>query len=731
MTAALDFRWEMLLGEDSPYGAYDLEAFDSEAFETSSDWTDVSRDVRSDPAPAWSRGMHGGTPADRVAGVGVLNFSMNNFPHNAPRLLGYYSPGHENQRDGFALGIGCRLRAIAGDLNAVLFFGTLEAVLVEPGEHRSRHVEIVVVDWMEEAATNQVENVETLVDVRSDEAFTAIIESLPRQPIAVQTDVGMDTYAYAVDTARQEAATAQSEFQKLAMSELGYIFVKADGTTVFEGRRKRGAESSINVYTFDALTDVSVKRSRGDLINKVKVITHPRRVDAAPVILYRLVQPVQIASGQVTRLFGGYSDPEQRGRRTGGFDFIVPLVAGVDYIANSAGDGSGVDMTSAISVAVSTTGNGVSFQITNIGSSAAWVTTLQIRGRGIYDFEHAVMEAEDETSILRYGRRTRSVDMPYQSDALVGYSAAQYLLSLYADAISSAETVTFLPTTRELIEQAFIRDISDRIGILESVTGLTDDVEGTTATRGWFINGVRGEILSGRYLRMTYVLTPADRNTYWNLGVIGSSELSLTTRLGYGIFQGHTDVAHLDTHSDLAHVDSAHSDTHGDVAHADGAHADSSHSDAHVDNPHVDTAHSDTHGDSSHSDTAHVDSHSDGAHSDAHTDTPHVDEHVDEYQDIATPHGDSHSDQEHFDSHVDVAHNDSHNDSAHVDVAHGDSHSDNAHVDIDHQDLHDDAGHQDAAHADVTHTDTHTDVLHVDTAHEDSHGDIGHGDTFG
>src|SRR5688500_11495451 len=236
MSVAAQYRWEMLLGEDSPYGAFDVEAFDPEAFETSADWTDVSEDVRTNQAPTWSRGMHGGTPVDRVAGVGVLNFSMNNFPKGAPRHLGYYSPGHENQRDGFVLGIGCRLRVTYRDLERGLFMGTVEAVLVEPFEFKSRHVHLVVVDWMEEAATSQVENVDTLTDVRSDEAYTAIVESLPRQPLAVETDVGMDTYAYAVDTARQEMVTAQSEFTKLAMSELGYIYSKADGTLVFEGR---------------------------------------------------------------------------------------------------------------------------------------------------------------------------------------------------------------------------------------------------------------------------------------------------------------------------------------------------------------------------------------------------------------------------------------------------------------------------------------------------------------
>jgi hypothetical protein len=734
------------------------------------DWTDVSRDVRTIPAPTWARGMRGGTPVDRVAGVGVLNVALNNFPYSLPSYTGYYTPGHSRQRAGFKLGVGFRLRVNYAELSAVLFSGTVEAVLVEPGEARSRHVDLVVVDWMEEAATSQVEGVDTLTNVRSDEAFSAIIDAMPRQPVAVQTDVGMDTYAYAVDTARQEEATAQSEFVKLAMSELGYIYVKADGTLVFEGRRKRGSESSLNVFTFDMpmFNDVSVTRSRTDIINKVKVISHPRRVDASPVVLYRLVQAVQIGAGGTVRLFGGYSDPEQRGRRTGGFDFINPLADGVDYIANSAGDGSGVDLTSAIAVTASTTGNGVSFQVTNTGSSAAWITTLQIRGRGIYDFEHAVMESEDADSILQFGRRTRTIDMPYQSDALVAASAAQYLISLYADDISAAESLTYLANeSNQLMRQALLREISDRIGIRESVTALTDTLSGTTATRGWFINGVRGDIVEGRYLRMTYLLAPADRNTYWLLGVSGSSELNITTRLGYGIFQGHVDVDHLDQHGDNdPHLDSPFSDSHGDVQHADGGHLDQSHGDSpYQDSPHQDVATVNTHGDVQHLDDPHIDSTSNSQHADSHgdvpyqdsphgdsshVDVPHIDDSHQDHDDLGSaeqhhdspfsdsphsdsPHADGHGDSPFSDQHSDVQHGDSHNDEAHEDVPGVSQHGDTPHSDVGRVDqLHVDSGHGDAGHADVTAVNTHSDVDHVDNSpHEDIHGDRNHGDSFG
>lgn len=191
-------------------------------------------------------------------------------------------------------------------------------------------------------------------------------------------------------------------------------------------------------------------------------------------------------------------------------------------------------------------------------------------------------------------------------------------------------------------------------------------------------------------------------------------------------YLGHDDVAHVDSHSDVAHVDGIHTD----VAHTDSAHTDT----------HTDTAHVDTHGDAPHSDS-HTDSHDDVVHSDSHTDVAHSDSHVDGHGDAAhtdifhvdehgdaTPHGDS----EHVDVPEENWHGDSHDDVVHSDVAHGDqahtdSHGDSAHGDAAHADTHTDAVHTDS-HEDLAHTDVaHSDVAHADE-HTDSHVDTGHTD---
>lgn len=529
-----DFYWETQLGADSPYD-FITEDFDEDDFVSDYEWTDVSMDVRGTPEPAWSRGMSGGGPDDRVARVGVLSFAMFNHPRTVPQKIGYYTPGHSNVREGWGIGHGFRLRSVYHELNQVLFMGTIETIA--PRAEGFRQVDVTVVDWMEEAATSQVEGLSTMLNARSDEVIEALIDAMPRPPLATQLEEGSDTYAYALDSARNEGGSVMHEFKKVASSELGYVYVTADGTLVYEGRSYRPQVDPTNSYTFETELDgLIVKRSRGSLINKVKVTVHPRRLDAVTVNLYSLSQPMEIASGQTVVMRVSFSDPSQRGRRTGGVN-TVPLVADTDYVANTAENGMGSPATHLITASADADGNGALITVQNVGSIPVWLTELRIRGQGLYDFEPVISSAEDEDSINRFGRRTRVFDMPYQPDTLIGASAANYLLSVYNDEMQLVESLSFLANVSDgAMRQAITGEIGQRIGIRESVTAVTDEIEGSPVTRGWFINGVRGEIQSGQFLRMSYVLTPTDRNTYWVLGVTGSSELGITTRLGFGLF---------------------------------------------------------------------------------------------------------------------------------------------------------------------------------------------------
>jgi len=623
--------------------------------------------------------------------------------------------------------------------NFTRFRGRIDTVGPIAGIYGQRITQIEAVDWMDDAARAKVSEIPVQLSKRADEIFETLIESVPFEPDALEVDESPDTFAYALDSVQDEKSTVLAELQKLALSELGFIYQKADGTVVFESRNRRAVSEGV-VDTFEdtgSMYGFSAPVARDDSLSRVQVITHPRKVDAAATsVLFRLDNPLEVGAHADVTILGPYRDPNQEAARVGGTAMVTP-VAVTDYSANSQSDGAGTDLTSFITLTVNFGGNGAKVLVENNASTTAWLTLLQLRGKGIYDYQNVVLEAIDETAQINVGT-TATANMAYQDNAALGEEIAIWLLAMYKDAETVAKSATIFCSAGDeaLAFRVLSREISDRIDVVEQVTGFT-----SSPTSGHFIQSVNLTIGTGNNLFITWGLAPANRQQFWLLEIPGRSELDETTVLGFGLIVGHTDVTHSDTHDDGAHVDIPHYDEHTDT-HTDVEHGDSAHTDSHADTVHTDTAHIDGHTDITHEDVSHRDSHSDVSHADSHSDTTHVDSHGDNphtdieshedgeyedaYQDVA--HTDWHNDTTHVDSHADTAHSDSHNDRDHEDVPHTDDHNDTSHSDIDHGDLHGDAEHTDGAHGDDAHVDTHTDGLHSDTAHGDDHGDISHGD---
>jgi len=717
-------------------------------------WTTVT-DVLRGPGITWHRGLPGSSILDLVADIGTLSFSLDNSERNSVGLIGYYSPDHENRRSGFELNI--RVRYRIGSI--IRFTGVLDSITPITGRHGPRTVSCEVVDWMDVAQRTRLENLPVQINKRGDEIFQVLIDSIPivSQPDALEMDLSADIFPYSLDRTRDEQTVLRDEIYRLCISGLDRCWIRGDGTVVYESRTRR-AISATNADVYDDHFGFVADRDRTSLINKVQSTVHPRVPGSSYVVMFSMKQPMELIPGQTITILGPWTDPDNPDVRVGAAD-LAPITATTDYTANTASDGSGTNLTGFVSVTIGFSGNATEFSVTYNGGVTGYLTKLQQRGKPLYDYGATVMQWKDDTSIAQYGPIVQQIDMVYQADPRFGLEAAQYFVFSMAFPITQVSgLVRFVGLNSDALELArsLDRDISDRIGLTDYVTGIT---------RSFYINSIT-ETEQDNTLRTEFTLVPADSTAFWLLEIEGLSELDGSTRLGFGLIVGHTDVAHSDVHQDTAHGDIAHSDTHTDDAHQDVAHGDAAHADAgthgdvahsdvahgdaaHSDRAHTDTAHSDTHGDTAHSDVAHSDSHSDVAHSDIAHEDSHSDSHVDREEFFDSPghiahgdshtdsHSDSHSDSAHVDSHSDTAHSDvalvnTHSDVAHADVSHGDTaHSDTAHSDIAaHADgVHSDTAHSDSAHADTAHGDVaHTDVLHTDTPHGDQHSDIAHGD---
>jgi len=732
-------------------------AIDMEFSGRGNGWTQVD-DVLKSPGISWHRGLPGTGVLDTVADIGTLSFSLDNSERNEAGLVGYYSPDSANCRAGFRLGIGIRYRI---GLN-VRFTGVLDSIDPVPGRHGARTVSCEAVDWMNTASRTRIGGLPVQINKHGDEIFQTLLDSLDpsARPDAVEKDLSTDTYPYALDKVRDEQTVLRDELYRLCVSGLDRCWLRGNGTLVYESRVRRSTAAS-NVDTFTDSNGFVAKRDRTGVVNRVQSTVHPRQLGTESVLLYLLYTPTLIVPGQTLTITGPWTDPNSPNVRVGAVT-LDPVVAGTDYLVNSAADGSGTDLTSFLSVSTGSSGNATQFTLSLGGGIPGYIVKLQQRGVPLYDYGDTIVQWDDSNSISQYGLTIQPIDMSYQANPSFGLEAAQYIIFTSAQPLTQISGFVRYVDIYNATELArsVDRDVSDRIGLVDPVTGIN---------RSFFINAIDESEHDG-VLKTEFLLAAADTTAYWLLEVPGRSELDHTTILGFGLIRGHIDTPHADTHGDTAHADVPHGDSnHNDVA------AQSTHGDAgtHVDTPHSDVAHGDSahndshgdsaHGDVSHSDAAHGDSHTDIAHTDwavgidhedthgdAHADSQHLDEHgdllhtdgiltdfhTDSHGDIAhddTPHDDSHGDVPHHDTHGDSPHGDSgtstpHTDTPHTDSSHSDSHGDSGHVDSHTDVAHGDASHSDF-HADVAHGDVpHSDSLHTDTIHTDTHGDTAHGD---
>lgn len=488
-----------------------------------SPWVDVTADVIGGIRIGY--GIRGAGPGDRVASSGSCTFDLNNSERNSQAKLGLYSLGSANQRKGFDLGVGVRVQLYdpATATWSVRFRGWVTSIAPTAGQYGARRTQIVATDWIDAAARSTTSGLATQINKRSDEIIALLIANVTRTPDAQSLATGKQTFPYALDTARDDRpGPVLAEIARVTLSELGYFYMKGDGTAVFEARADRINES--DAYTFtNTMTDLSVVATRDNLLSKVQVITHPRTVDAtATSVLYRLQKATEILAGQTLTIVGGYTDPNNRASRVGGTNMAAPT-KGIDYIANAAADGSGADLTDYVVISSTFSGNAVEYVITNTGGTTLYLTKLQAVGRGLYDYEQTTGQAEDTGIAVTYGEQVAGLNLPYLDNPWTGLNLAQYVLALYSTPLVVGQ-MQIAPTTEALQTQILAREIGDRIAITETVTGVA---------ASYYIQAVDLTVDAPGIVSATWTLAPADTAVYWALGIDGFTELGETTVLSF------------------------------------------------------------------------------------------------------------------------------------------------------------------------------------------------------
>tara|TARA_R110002020_G_scaffold2230_3_gene10424 strand:- start:32527 stop:34158 length:1632 start_codon:yes stop_codon:yes gene_type:complete len=505
---------------------------------------DVTADVTNTAPIQVDYGIKGNGPLDRIASTGTMTFSLNNAANNSGGVVGYYSPGHANARTGWDIGLLVRLKLTYDGTTYYKFAGNLISVVPDAGSSGRRSVNCTAVDWMDEAARAKVRDVTVQIDKRADELIDSLVSnSVSKQPLATSYNTGQSTFEYAFDNLLDTQTSVLRALSDCVISELGYLYVKGDttqgGTLKFEDRYARPKYGLADASFDNTMSGLEVDRGRQDVINRVYVVVHPRTADASDSVLYELTTTASVPSIPVDttiELIAPFKESSIRGYRIAGSEVIAPS-SGTDWIANTAADGSGTNITTSVDVTHSTTSaNSVTFRIVNNSGVTAYITTLQVRGKALKDVTETVFSSTDAASQLEYGENDSRVSMKYESNTgAYASEVANWILNITKDARYVIKNFTLKSnSSTALMTQSLLREPGDKIAVAESVTGIA--ASGATGVQiGYFINGVSMTVNPGGIIDTSWVLAPANQQSAWVLGTAGASELGVTTNLAFAI----------------------------------------------------------------------------------------------------------------------------------------------------------------------------------------------------
>jgi hypothetical protein len=491
-------------------------------------WTDLQASGDVIGPVSLGYGISGNGPADCVASTGELRFTLKNGLNSSGGVRGYYSPASSAVRSGWTYGIPVRLTISFGGSDYVKFRGRVRVIQPYGGIKREQSCDVIAYDIMRDLLETDVRELAVAIDDADDVLIEAVLDALPAdaQPVARDIDAGLDVYPYAFDNV-QGGVKAGGLIKDIASSALALAAAKGDGTFIYRNRQSRALQTS-SVTLADTMTAIDVPSSLDRVYNRVRVTIRPKTIDAvAATVLYALTgSAVEVAAGQSIEIWGEYRDPSNTLKLIGGTETVAP-VATTDYMANSAANGSGSNLTSSLAVTASAFASSVKFVVTNGAAVTAYLVDgsgnakLQIRGKGIYDNGPQTYESY---TAMDYGDRSFALNMPYQDDAQLAQNAAHYLNLQYNALDQQIAALDFVATrSSAMLTQALAREIGDVITVSETMTGL--------AAVKAVIYRVGLELL-GQNIWCRWGLAPGAPFEAWLLGEAGASELGVTTRLG-------------------------------------------------------------------------------------------------------------------------------------------------------------------------------------------------------
>lgn len=490
-------------------------------------WSDITAYVMTTHAE-W--GMSDNSPTTFLADPGEWRFDLKN-------AGSIFSPDHPSALSGWGKGVLVKDVFTFDGGSYVRFRGFVDDIEIDPGTLGPRRAHIVALEWMEYSARHPIVNPGVEVDQAPEDVLNTVLELMSIRPQNTDFDEGIYTFPTAFDTVTSKTK-AYNEFAKVVNSETGHIYQRhdqSDGETlVFENAHARNGQRTLTPVSvpldnlghlllesgedllledgvsllllnsaitqgldFDSTMMTASLDYGNNLVNRFTVYVVPRKLDASPVVLFDLNEPVTIGSGQTYTIKGNWANPDG-GLPINAQDVITPEIT-TDYLANTQIDGGGSDISSSLAVSPWTPGTeGFTAGLTNNNGSTMYVTRFSPRGTGIYQYNQLEHTETNTASINEFEVHSETLTQKYQNTTYGGTLYAQRIVEDEKQPRTRLNSISLCANISNKNMMAFlVLDVGDIVSIQEDQTGLN---------KYFYIQGVSYEVLGGTIIMFKWIV---------------------------------------------------------------------------------------------------------------------------------------------------------------------------------------------------------------------------------
>lgn len=292
----------------------------------------------------------------------------------------------------------------------------------QPHEDKiSRQMTVHAYDYLKYLNQYELETT-VFVNKRSDEIISSVLTTLGFSTDQFIVDTGLNTIGFAWFTKGTKAGDA---IRQICEAEEAFFYQDEEGIIHFENRRKyKVAPYNAVAWVFNADDIIDWKEDDNtQIINRVIVTANPRTVQGSMEV-WRDSAVETIEANSSKDVWANFDNP---------CSVISAPVATTDYLANTAADGSGTNVTAQVTVTRTAFGDTCLLTIQNNYNAKVYITFLRLMGTPAVVTQSIEQYYEDNDSIGKYERQQLEVNNDFIDNEGFAYYLARALVRKYKD----------------------------------------------------------------------------------------------------------------------------------------------------------------------------------------------------------------------------------------------------------------------------------------------------------